>query len=189
MGNDDPREVALAFLTEPAFVTAQTKGPGGWVASTGGGGLDALPESVVFVKERYLPNRVAYNVRFTTRAGMRMRYTLSLIQGHDGAWQVIGGSGGSAEEPPESAPKRGHPWANLGGGGWPRQFYAGGALEEDNDAVARVLLRSANGVKLEDTVEAGEVIFLTDDAVQTPIEVELYDGSSNLVGRHTAFDL
>ncbi len=66
MGNDDPREVALAFLTAPAFVTAQTKGPGGWVASTGGGGLDALPESVVFIKERDLPNRVAYNVRFTT---------------------------------------------------------------------------------------------------------------------------
>ena len=73
MAIDDPREVALAFLTTPAFVTAQTKGPGGWVASTGGGGLDALPESVMFVKERHLPNRVAYNVRFTTGAGMRIQ--------------------------------------------------------------------------------------------------------------------
>ena len=86
MGSNDPREAVLAFLTAPAFVTAQTKGPGGWVASTGGGGLDAATESVVFVKQRRLPNRVAYNVRFTTHAGMRMRYALSLIQGHDGAW-------------------------------------------------------------------------------------------------------
>jgi hypothetical protein len=116
-----------------------------------------------------------------------MRYTLSLIQGHDGAWQVIGGSGGSAEEPPESAPKRGHPWVNLGGGGWPRQFYAGGAIEEDNGAVARVLLRSANGIELEDTVEQGEVLFLSDDVIQTPLEVELYDGAGNLAGSHMLF--
>ncbi|HEX3272255.1 MAG TPA: hypothetical protein VHR15_16535 [Ktedonobacterales bacterium] len=188
MSNDDLREVVLAFLTAPAFVTAQTKGPDGWVASTGGGGLDALPESVVFAKERHLPKRAAYNVRYTTRAGMRMRYTLSLAQGHDGAWLVMGGAGGSAEEPPERAPKRGHPWVNLGGGGWPRQFYTGGAIEEDNGAVARVLLRSANGVELEDTVEHGEVLFLSDNVIQAPLEVELCDGAGNLVGRHMTFN-
>jgi hypothetical protein len=187
MGSDDAREEALAFLIAPAFVTAQTKGPGGWVASTGGGGLDALPESVVFVKERRLPGRAAYNVRFTTGAGMRMRYTLSLFQDDDGAWQVMGGGGGSAEGP-ENAPKRGYPWANLGGGGWPRQYYAGGAIEEDNGAVARVLLRSANGVELEDTVEHGEVLFLSDNVIQAPLEVELCDGAGNLVGRHMTFN-
>jgi len=187
MAIDDPREVALAFLTTPAFVTAQTKGPGGWVASTGGGGLDALPESVMFVKERHLPNRVAYNVRFTTGAGMRMRYTLSLAQGNDGAWQVMGGAGGAAEEPSESTPKRGFPWANLGGGGFSRQFYAGGAIEENNGAVARVRLRSANGIEMEDTVEQSVVLFMSADALRMPLEVELYDDAGNLVARHTAF--
>jgi hypothetical protein len=187
MSGNDPHEAVLAFLTAPAFVTAQTKGPGGWVASSGGGGLDAAPESVVFVKERHLPNRTAYNVRFATGAGMRMRYTLSLVQGNDGAWQVIGGSGGSAEEPPESAPKRGHPWANLGGGGFSRQFYAGGAIEEDEGAITRVRLHSANGVELEDTVEQGEVLFISDEVVQIPLEVELYAAAGNLVGSHTLF--
>jgi hypothetical protein len=187
MGNDDPHEVVLVFLTAPSFVTAQTNGPGGWVASTGGGGLDALPESVVFVKQRHLPNRAAYNVRFTDRQGMKRRFTVSLTQGDDGAWQVMGGAGGSAEDPPESALTRGHPWANLGGGGWPRQFYAGGAIEEDN-GIARMRLRSANGIGMEDTVEQGEVLFLSADAVQTPFEVEFYDDAGNLVGRHTAFD-
>jgi hypothetical protein len=187
MSNGDAREVVLTFLTAPSFVTAQTKGPGGWVASTGGGGLDALPESVVFVKERRLPDRAAYNIRFTTRAGMRMRYTLSLIQEHDGAWQVMGGAGGAAEGQPVNALKRGHAYANLGGGGFSRQFYAGGAIEEDNGAVARVRLRSANGVEMEDTVNQGEVLFITDDVVQIPLEVELYDGAGNLIGRHTLF--
>jgi hypothetical protein len=187
MGGNDPREAVLAFVTAPTFVTAQTKAPDGWVASTGGGGLDAAPESVVFVTERRRPNRVAYNVRFTTRVGMRMRYALSLIQGHDGVWQVMGGAGGAAEDLPENAPKRGQPYANLGGGGFSRQFYAGGAIEEDNGAVARVLLRSANSVEMEDTVKQGEVLFITDDVVQIPLEVELYDGAGNLIGRHTLF--
>jgi hypothetical protein len=169
-------------------VTAETVSVGGWVERSFSGGLDALPESVVFVKERHLPNRAVYNVRFTTRTGMRMRYTVSLAQGDDGEWRVMGGAGGAAEDPPENAPKRGHAYANLGGGGWPRQFYAGGAIEEDNGAVARVRLRSANGVELEDTVEDGEVIFLTDDAIQTPLEVELYDGAGDLVARHMTFN-
>ena len=76
---------------------------------------------------------------------------------------------------------------NLGSGGWPRQFYAGGAIEEDNGAVARVRLRSANGIEMEDTVEQGEVLFLSADAIQTPLDVELYDGAGNLIARHTAF--
>jgi hypothetical protein len=178
MSSDDPHEAVLAFLIAPGFVTAQTNGSDGWVASTGGGGLDALPESGIFVKERHLPKRAAYNVRFT----------VLLTQGDDGAWQVMGGAGGSAEDPPENAPKRGHPWANLGDGGWPRQFYAGGALEEDNGAVAHVCLRSANGIEMEDIVEDGEVLFLTADAVQTPFELELYDGSGILVARHMTFN-
>jgi len=187
MDSNDPHEVILAFLTAPERVTAQTNGPGGWVASTGEGGLDASPESVVFVKERHLSNRAAYNVRFTDQHGMRRRFTVSLAQTTDGTWQVMGGSGGSAEDQPEGAPGRGHPWANLGGGGWPRQFYAGGAIEEDSGAVTRVRLWSANGVEMEDTVEGGEVLFLSDDAIQTPLEIELYDGAGNLVGSHTAF--
>jgi len=182
-----PREAALAFLTAPEQVTAETISAGGWVERSFSGGLDALPESIVFVKERHLPKRAACTVRFTDSQGMKKRFTVSLTQADDGVWRVMGGAGGSAEDPPEHASTRGHPWANLGGGGWPRQFYAGGAIEEDN-GIALVSLRSANGVELEDTVETGEVIFLTDDVVQTPIEVDLYDGAGNLVGRHTAFD-
>jgi hypothetical protein len=187
MGADDPREVAVAFLTAQGFVTNETQGRGGWVTRTGGGGLDALAESVVFLKERHLPNRDVYNVRFTNKQGMRLRWTVALTRGHDGVWQVMSGGGGSAEEPPANAPKNGDPWANLGGGGWPRQFYSGGAIEEDDGAVARVRLRSANGVELEDTVEEGEALFVSDEAIQTPLEVELYDGAGDLIARHTTF--
>jgi len=187
MDSNDPREVILAFLTAPERVTAEAISAGGWVARTGSGGLDALLESVVFVKERRLLKRAVYNVRFTDGHSMRRRFTVSLAQNDDGAWQILGGAGGSAEESHGSAPLRGHPYANLGGGGWPRQFYAGGAIEEDNGAVTRVRLRSTNGFEMEDTVEGGEVLFLTEVEVQTPLQLELYDASGNLVGRHTCF--
>jgi hypothetical protein len=187
MDSNDPREVIVAFLSTPEYVIAETIPAGGWVARTGSGGFDALPESLEFVKERHLPRRAAYNTRFTTRQGRRMRFTVSLAQADNGAWRVMGGAGGGADEAMNGAPTRDHPWANLGGGGWTRQFYAGGAIEENGGAVTRVRLRSANGMEMEDTVEDGEVLFLTDDEVQTPVQVELYDGGGNLIGSHTAF--
>jgi hypothetical protein len=54
-------------------------------------------------------------------------------------------------------------------------------------APLRARLRSATGVELEDTLEGGEVHFLTDDAIQTPLEVELYESAGSLAGRHSAF--
>ena len=79
----------------------------------------------MFVKKRHHPTRVAYNVRFTDSQGMRKRFTASLMQGDGGAWQVMGGAGGSAQGSPENAPTRGHredtPGQNLGCGGGPRQ--------------------------------------------------------------------
>jgi hypothetical protein len=187
MDSNDPREVIVAFLTAPAHVTVEAVSTGGWVARATSGGLDALPDSVVFVKELRLPGRAVHNVRFTDNSGMRWRVTVSLTQAADGVWQVLGGAGGSAEEPPSSAPKRGYPWANLGGGGWPHQFYAGGAIEEDGGAVTRVRLRSANGVEMEDTVESGEALFLTYKEVQTPLQVTLYDSAGSLIGHHMVF--
>jgi hypothetical protein len=63
---------------------------------------------------------------------------------------------------------------------------AAGAIEADNGAVASALLRSATGIEMEDTSEEGEVLFLSDDAAQTPLEIELHDGAGNLAGRHAA---
>jgi hypothetical protein len=81
-------------------------------------------------------------------------------------------------------PHRGHPWVNLGGGGWPKQFYAGGQVLEHVGAVVR--LRAANGTVLEDTVEDGMVLFLTDAEVRLPVYAELVDPSGQIVSQHRA---
>jgi hypothetical protein len=49
-----------------------------------------------------------------------------------------------------------------------------------------VRLRAANGTVLEDTVEDGLVLFLTDDAVQVPIAAELLDRSGHVLSQHIA---
>ena len=40
--------------------------------------------------------------------------------------------------------------------------------------------------RLEDTVEDGLVLFLTDQAIVLPVQVELYDDTNTLVSRHKA---
>jgi hypothetical protein len=79
-----------------------------------------------------------------------------------------------------------YPWVNLGGGGWPGQFYAGGEVLFQEQEVVRVRLRAANGTELEDSVEDGIVLFVTDHEVRMPVYAELFDGGGNLVSQHRA---
>ncbi len=52
--------------------------------------------------------------------------------------------------------------------------------------VVRVRLISENGIVLEDTVQDGLALFISDRWVERPLQVELYDRSEKLVGRHQA---
>jgi hypothetical protein len=54
--------------------------------------------------------------------------------------------------------------------------------------VARVRLTSRNGVVLEDTVDGGLVLFVTEAHVRVPVQVELYTSSGELVGTHSLFE-
>lgn len=55
--------------------------------------------------------------------------------------------------------------------------------------VVRVRLLSANGITLEDMVQDGLVLFVSDRWVQRPVHMELYDRSKALVGMHQALKL
>jgi len=39
---------------------------------------------------------------------------------------------------------------------------------------------------MEDTVDAGVVLFVTDQHVELPLQAELYDQSGQMIGRHIA---
>jgi len=184
MPSSDPRQVISAHVGVPRVVISETPVPGthGWRSQqTRGMGADVV--TLQFLKERRLPRRQVHAVAFTDAEGRRMRFTYYLAQDDAGNWRVAGAAGGSAE----GAPIRAYPWVNLGGGGGPTDFYAGGTVLDNGCGVVRVRLTAANGTMMEDTVDAGLVLFVTDRPVELPLHADLYDRTGQVVGRHLAF--
>ncbi|MFI5272476.1 MAG: hypothetical protein ACHQ4H_05515 [Ktedonobacterales bacterium] len=164
------------------IASRSVSGVAGWRAETSSGGFDAKSETIQFGKVRSIPQRQIHAVTFETLDGRRMRFTCCVRQDSTGDWQFAGGAGGAEN----SDPRRGRPWVNLGGGGWPARFFAGGHVLEHGGVVVRVRLRAANGTVLEDTVDDEMVLFLTDSDVQMPVYAELLDRSGQVVSQHDA---
>ena len=96
--------------------------------------------------------------------------------GREGAARRITGSSGSGELP-STAPR-----VNLGGSWGGHGFCGGGRVDPAGADVARVRLRFANGVELEDDTDGGWVLFLTDEPVERPnARVELLDPSGEVL--------
>ena len=183
MGSATPEAAIRAFLTARSLVLTRRQAPGtvGWTAETSTGGLGAMPESIRFVRAHRLPGREVHAVSLELPNGRFWRYICHAEQDAGGDWQLAGASGGSSD----GLPARGQPWTHLGGGGWPKRFYAGGYM--DDQSVARVRLTSANGVVLDDTIDRGVALFIADGEVAVPIRAELYDARGTLIGEQVAF--
>ncbi|MFI5274970.1 MAG: hypothetical protein ACHQ4H_18220 [Ktedonobacterales bacterium] len=115
--------------------------------------------------------------------GMFTRSICCVKQDASGDWWPVGASSGTVN----GRPAREQLWALLGGGGWPKQFYAGAYV--DDDSVTRMRLRAANGVVIDDTIDHGVALFVTDEEITLPIEAELYDARGTLIGQQIAFQL
>jgi len=144
--------------------------------------LIARPDTIHFDKARQTTARQLHAVTFENVAGERMRL-YCCVRGAGGGWLFDGGAGGSAD----GEPQRSQAWVNLCGGGWPHRFYAAGRVLGDGGATTLVRLYTANGVVLEDSVDDERIVlFLSDEDVQIPLDVELWDGAGRLVARHQA---
>jgi len=186
MPGSDPRQVIRDYLGPPSVFISDTPDSqgSGWHGGPARGGMGADVTTMQFLKERGIPHRQVHAVVFDTAEGRRMRFTCYLVQDDAGDWRVDGGAGGSAD----GAPVRADPSVNLGGGGWPASFYAGGVVVDNGLDVARVRLIAANGTIMEDTVDAGVVLFVTAQRVELPLQAELYDRDGQMVGQHGAFE-
>lgn len=184
MASGSPEDVIRDYLSSPRVPVATQPVPGtvGWRSEVFSGGCDAKPETMRFMKARSIPGRQVHAVIFETQAGQPMSWVCYVRQDDAGDWHFVGGAGGAAN----GSPQRDDPWVNLGGGGWPTQFYAGGRVLDNGQGVVLVRLRAANGVMLEDTVDDGIVLFLTDSTVQLPVEAELMDASGAVLSWHVA---
>jgi hypothetical protein len=154
-----------------------------FLSASNASGVKADPASIQFPGERSIPGHRLYAVTFRDQTGQPYNGHCVIEQDKAGDWRVWGGSWSkNAQVPP-----RAYPYVHLGGGGgYGHAFYACGTVSAQGYTIARVRLISKNGVELEDTVKGGLVLFLTDQYVALPAQVELYDQDDNLVSRHRA---
>ena len=199
MSENDPKQVIIEYLSLPeGEVVSQpdanapaVQKDGRWVlpgTMQRGGGMGARASTVRFLKERALPQRQVHAVTFEDETGQPWHFIGFVAQDAQGHWRFEmggGGGGGSGSDPRH--PLRDHPWANLAGGGWEDRFWAGGWVVDNGLEVTRVRLTGRNGRVLEDFVDNGLVLFVTDQKVRVPVQVELYNRSDELVGQHSWF--
>jgi hypothetical protein len=183
MASNDFRQVIIDQLSVPAVAISNKHAGGGWRAVTARGGTEALVETIQFGKQCTIPGKMVQSVTFEDMQGMQMHYTCYLAQDDGGEWKFAGGAGGSGGW----KVVREHPWVNLGGGGWPEHFYAGGHVIDNGLDIVRVRLVANNGTAMEDTVQDSIVLFVTDSRVELPLQAELYDREDRLVASHSVF--
>jgi hypothetical protein len=188
MPGSDPKQVIVDWLVQPSVLICESEvlSEGGWSGQSRQGGQDADPTTIRFLKGRAIPGRQVHVVAFVSfMDGRRYNeiWSVEVYQDATGAWDVCAGSGGAGDDDLI----RDHPWVILGGGGWPNQFHAGGRVIDNGFGIVSVRLVTGNGLTMEDTVDDGLVLFVTDQRVEPPIHAELYDRSGALVSRHEVF--
>jgi hypothetical protein len=186
----DPKQAIIDHISRPLAPlepspplppNIQLQGKPGMIRR--GGGLGAKAETVRFLQERSLRDRQLHLVVFENEEGKQGQWLCCVLQDVSSYWSFAGGANvGSVE----TMPGRSYPWANLAGGWKGNLFWAGGRVLDNGMNVVRVRLISDNGIVLEDTVQDGLVLFVSDQWVQRPLRVELYDNAGNVVGTHQA---
>jgi hypothetical protein len=168
MANSDPRQAIIERLFPASGRQSR-------------GGFGAKRETLVFLKARTSGRRMVQAISFETVSGRKTQMICYLLQNVRGEWQFSGAAGGEGEQ---GGLVRNHPSVRLGGGGWPDYFFAGGNVIEQGYRIVQVRLIAGNGTVMEDNVEDGLVVFVSEEQVTLPIRAELYDQVGKLVGSH-----
>jgi hypothetical protein len=175
MAHQDPKQEIVNRLTRLLVSNISTQHDGSPAAKY---------KTLRFLKERSIDGRQVHIVVFENGQGNEMHFTCYVEQNAQGNWQFRGAVGdGIMGTNPGPVVERA--WANLGGGGMPDHFYAGGFVADHGQGVTSVRLVAKCGTTIDDTVEDGMVLFLTRQTVDLPVEAELYDQDGTLVYKHT----
>ncbi len=185
MGYPDPRQAIIAQLAQPGAkpLWRSHPSPGGRrSAISRGGGQDADPGTIRFVKHRGIAGHELHAVTFDDRNGRPHRYLVGVKDSANG-WEISGLAGGGVGDP-----RRDQPWVNFCGWGWPSAFCGGGWVTGSGSAdAARVRIRFRGGSVLEDTVYDGVVLLMADSRVDLPATAEIRDANGSLLASHSAF--
>ncbi len=159
-------------------------------------------ETVQFLREKTIPGLQMHYVSFEETDGEKHFMIWILQQSENDEWMLKSySSGGNAHKDMEKyfAPVRDHPLLFLSGGAntdytdngaLQYQLVAHGEIIDNGFNVTRVHLISKDGQVFEDTVQDGLVLFAAtqEQAIQLPMQAELYNQKGELVWRETVLD-
>jgi len=94
----------------------------------------------------------------------------------DGSWSASGTATSSWE------PERSTPWVNLGASWAGRHGFIGGGRVHGAD-VARVRARFVNSVEVEDSIDHGSALLVTEEAIALPAAIALLDRHGSVIAR------
>jgi hypothetical protein len=144
---------------------------------------------VHFLKERTIAGCQIHVVAFEDEAGKHFYGCCVAGQDATGNWRISGATF-SEGDPGTHEPVYNQASVGLfGGGGYESAFYAGGYVQDTDRSINEVHLVSNNGIVLQDTVEQGFVLFVTDLPVEMPVTAELYDRAGHLIASQSAFPI
>jgi hypothetical protein len=176
--------IVATLMREPGVPTASKRAGNGWTASVaGGGGPGADPATIEFQKTRILPTCQMHSVAFTNNRGIPVEWVIRTWQNSDRSWVVapVGGGG--------HAPLRTKPWVNSAAQFGPDHFAAGGHVEGSvSEQAVKVRLIFTDGFTLEDSVDAGIVLFFEPRSLVFPADVEIIDEHGGLLTKYKEFD-
>lgn len=160
------------------------RSPRGWTSSTEyGGGPDADPSTIEFVKSKSFSSCQLHEVTFTNHGGMSMHELITSWQEVDGSWQVHSCGGGGGRHP-----RRSQPWVNFTAAFGAESFTGGGWVIGDGSEHARsVRLIFANDIMIEDTIDNGVVLFFEPRRVVFPAEVAVSDSNGDALVTYMEF--
>lgn len=154
-------------------------------------GQNAQKATIRFLKELCLPRRQVHMLTFEDHEGRTWDTVICIDQDDNGGWHEAASS--STHQGKRGI--RNSPWVYIVGGGWGNlgngwgdHFWAGGYLAENAPDAERIRLIFKNGLVLEESVQDDLVLFLTDQKVQVPVQVEVYSHSGELLGVQVAFN-
>ncbi|MBV8734261.1 MAG: hypothetical protein JO321_13555 [Solirubrobacterales bacterium] len=191
MGSPTPEQAVIDELSRPPGTVTDLAEPQRGVPTpsivTGGVGFVVDLDTLRFVKRRQAGERHVFYVTFAAehpRLGLlEMKYAYPVEPVPDRGWRTFGGAGGAGTLSDRAT----QPGVNLGGGGWPDHFYAGGEIYCAGADIAQVELRFANGVTLSDDAGADVALFITESSVQLPATAVLLDPAGNKIRSEAAF--
>jgi hypothetical protein len=159
-------------------------------------------ETVQFLREKSIPGWQMHHGSFEETDGEKHFMVWILKQDEDGQWRLkSSSSSGNFREGVEKylAPVRDHPLLSFGGGvnstyandsASRYELVAHGEILDNGFDVMRVRLISKDGQVFEDTVQDSLVLFAAtqEQAIQLPMQAELYNAKGELVWRETVLD-